>query len=908
MALCQPNVVGPLSELSTLIRVQGQLPGANVTVLSLLPAVHKVAQGIATSSDQRFSLLAGVQLSAQDLLVAVQELGGDKSDMPGGDLGIGVQPKPSSVNDIGTVGFVSHLYTCGQFLWIGGMIPGARVEITTNHLIGSGVAVEGYARFQLTEPLPATAVHAHQVVPGLPNGPDITRTPDVIPATPNHRLPAPVLSPPIRGCDFSVKVSGVVDGALVTIKHDNGATESAGFDRDTLRFILPTPLKEGEKLTVQQEVAKKCERLPTVSASTTVGPLKPVDPPLVKGPLCAGATRVHVEQLRPGAVVHIFADGKIFNGQAPPDVTAFDFSVAPLTGGTVRASQECCGVSSSPSPSVNVDPHQDNIPAAAIVRPLFACARCVSINSVHPGATVQIFARHNGVTAPISDLVDVHDTRATIAVAPYLRKDDDIFVAQWACSNKRVMSAGEKVQARPKLNPVIVLDPIFSGDTMVDVRDALAGALVEVFVTRRSVKIFAGSAVADALSFGTLVFCQFALMAEDRVSATQTLCDGSSQPGNQVMVIPLPRFGPRPFYVIGHNPNTIDEVNKALNQGANAVEPDVNVFEDDESRLCISHDEGDSGAPTLAQFLTELRQVALQRPELAMVRFDCKPKAATAQHGATLLKAIRQLLTFDTKLNIIISVAKLSETAIFDQIKSGLLPREGLMIDEENDPVAISNFFVGAGVANQAFGNGISVLNSVLGPNVRPSMERACEFRAATNRTRYIDVWTVQDDDLLRRYIHIGVDGVITDTVASLRKIMLEPQIAPLIRLATRNDDPMLPANFAYGLEIHTGDEWLAGTDNNVTFTLTGQNGFARKTVDAGLADRMERNGLDFVTLQSHDLGVLQSITVQRDNSGFGPDDWLLDRIRIKSFRFGVSKEAVFNQLIDNTGPFTKLL
>jgi glycerophosphoryl diester phosphodiesterase len=907
MALCQPNVVGPLSELSTLIRVQGQLPGATVIVLSLLPAVHKVAQGVATSSDQRFPLLAGVQLSAKDLLVAVQELGGDKSDMPGGDLGIGVQPKPTNVNEIGTVGFVSHLYTCGQFLWIGGMIPGAKVEVVTNQLIGSGTAVEGYARFQLTQPLPATAVHAHQVVPGLPNGPDIIRTPDVIPATPNHHLPAPVLNPPIRGCDFSIKVSGVVDGALVTIKHNNGAIDIGGFDLDTLWFILPTPLKEGEKLTVQQEVAKKCERLPTVSASTTVGPLKPVDPPLVKGPLCAGAIRVRVEQLRPGAMVHISANGEIFNGQAPPDATAFDFSVAPLTGGTVSATQECCGVSSSPSPSVNVDPHQDNIPAAAIVRPVFACARCVSINNVHPGATVQILARHNGVTSPISNLVDVYDTQATIAVAPYLRKDDEIFVAQWACSNKRVVSAAEKVQARPKLNPVIVLDPIFSGDTMVDVRDALPGALVEVFVRRNNVKIFAGSAIADALSFGTLVFCQFALMTEDKVSATQTLCDGTSEPGNQITVVPQPRFGPRPFYVIGHNPNTIDKVNEALDQGANAVEPDVNVFEDDESQLCISHGEGESDAPTLTQFLTDLHQVALQRPELAMVLFDCKPKVATAQHGATLLKAIRQLLTFDTKLNIIISVAQLSETAIFDQIKSGLLPREGLMVDEENDPIAVSNFFTGAGVAHQGFGNGISVLNSLLGPNVRPSMEQACEFRAATNRTRFIDVWTVQNDDLLRRYIHIGVDAVITDTVAELRQIMLEPNIAPLIRLATRADDLMQPANFAYGLEIHTGDKWMAGTDANVTFTLTGQNGFASITVDTDPPYRMERDDWNFVTLPSPDLGTLQSITVQRDNSGNGPD-WFLDRIRIKSFRFGVAKEAVFNQWIDNTGPFTKPL
>src|SRR5437899_2774169 len=38
---------------------------------------------------------------------------------------------------------------------------------------------------------------------------------------------------------------------------------------------------------------------------------------------------------------------------------------------------------------------------------------------------------------------------------------------------------------------------------------------------------------------------------------------------------PLNCSQPRPFYVIGHNPNTIEEVMDALKRGANALEPDV---------------------------------------------------------------------------------------------------------------------------------------------------------------------------------------------------------------------------------------------------------------------------------------------------------------------------------------------
>src|SRR3954468_12037510 len=65
---------------------------------------------------------------------------------------------------------------------------------------------------------------------------------------------------------------------------------------------------------------------------------------------------------------------------------------------------------------------------------------------------------------------------------------------------------------------------------------------------------------------------------------------------------------PRPFYVVGHNTNTMDDVRVALANGANAVEVDVNVFEDEQNELCISETGtldadkgGDVSAPPLIQ-------------------------------------------------------------------------------------------------------------------------------------------------------------------------------------------------------------------------------------------------------------------------------------------------------------------
>ena len=71
----------------------------------------------------------------------------------------------------------------------------------------------------------------------------------------------------------------------------------------------------------------------------------------------------------------------------------------------------------------------------------------------------------------------------------------------------------------------------------------------------------------------------------------------------------------------------------------------------------------------------------------------------------------------------------------FDTIKYILGPREGLMIDYENDPVAVSDYFQSLGVANQCFANGITV-TPLLFPSVQPSMERVSAFRASTNKIK----------------------------------------------------------------------------------------------------------------------------------------------------------------------------
>jgi hypothetical protein len=99
MALLPPRVIGPLSECSGRVRVQGQLTGATV---SLFADGQPAGTGVASWPDQIFQLT--IALAPGQLVTATQTVGLDTS--PASPEGVEVQARPPA---IGMVGFRSHL-------------------------------------------------------------------------------------------------------------------------------------------------------------------------------------------------------------------------------------------------------------------------------------------------------------------------------------------------------------------------------------------------------------------------------------------------------------------------------------------------------------------------------------------------------------------------------------------------------------------------------------------------------------------------------------------------------------------------------------------------------------------------------------------------------------------------------
>jgi hypothetical protein len=138
--------------------------------------------------------------------------------------------------------------------------------------------------------------------------------------------------------------------------------------------------------------------------------------------------------------------------------------------------------------------------------------------------------------------------------------------------------------------------------------------------------------------------------------------------------------------------------------------------------------------------------------------------------------------------------------------------------------------------------------------------------------------------------------------------------------MATRADNPWQPKNEAYALYITTADEGAfttAGTDANLTFTLTGANGSSSLTVDASHNGRMEDAGINYVTIPSKDLGALTSVSIKNDGTGSG-EDWRVYSIQVASARWlGPAPSSTFYKVtidayvngdnVDHSFPLTLL-
>ena len=519
MALLPPRVIGPLSECSTVVRVQGQLTGAKVTVFA---DGVVVGSGMATWSDQNFPLSGS--LAAGQQVTATQGIGLDTSIQSPEPIEVQAQPPV-----IGGVGFRSHLNQCGDCVWLEGLVPGAKVELRDGGTaIGVGASYDGNARFHLSTPLAAGMdIKAQQNACGNPgtitDGPPI----DVL-VEKLKTLPTPIVQKPLRECERRVTVSNIVHGAHVVLMRSAGPNLHACFDLDSLWMGVNPPLSLGETVSARQELHGRCQLKSADATPVIVQDNTPVPVADVVPPLCAGNTTVVLSGLVMGARVKILSNGVELGEAESPVDGSYDFLVPALVGGTtITAVQELCGEWSTPGVGVLVDKAPASLPTPKLHEPLFECGVAVRVSNLHVGARVYVYSTI--LAAPIGERT-ADASEVDVVVAPILIKGDKIFAVQRGCGLASSKSDLVPVGAIERLRPPIIVAPLYSCESAVKVQGVVPGARVDVYVDG----IFRGSAASGGDDVSVGISGQ--LEVGDLVTALQRLCEHISALSKPVIV------------------------------------------------------------------------------------------------------------------------------------------------------------------------------------------------------------------------------------------------------------------------------------------------------------------------------------------------------------------------------------
>ncbi len=481
-----PRLVGPISTLSTVVRVQGHVSSAMVEVRGELGRL--VARGIpSTAGDGLVPLSAGVTLREGEWLAARQSTTGLTSDVTPDGQRIQVLKRPSR-EDAGAVTILTHPYVCGQCLYVEGAYPGASVGLFDGSGFRGGTeAIGAMARFSVTPGLRGFDVlHVVQDVGGFPSQPIPLGPPD-----PLIVLPVPRIDGTIGACSGAILLADMVDGAVVELEHRGPNQLIPSVERRCVdvnsAFWPTTDLKPKDSLRARQTL---CE------LSSDWSPLVTVVLPLLQLPWihrpCANDPRVFIANLQIGAVV-IFTVTTHTNGVTTTE-TFYGKSYSPVgnfpvpdgtlsVGAELQAIQTLCGESSKWSRPVHVVEGAPPEPPR-LRGPLYVCATRVRVTNVRRGSNVRIISsKHKSATLEgcIGEVVALGPGTSVDVPVIALQRDDTLEAVVSRCGKTATSKTAEPVLPTPidlqppELEPVAVCGPIV-------VKRLTPGALVELYI------------------------------------------------------------------------------------------------------------------------------------------------------------------------------------------------------------------------------------------------------------------------------------------------------------------------------------------------------------------------------------------------------------------------------------------
>ncbi|MBX7156448.1 MAG: hypothetical protein K1X91_15945 [Bacteriodetes bacterium] len=383
----------------------------------------------------------------------------------------------------------------------------------------------------------------------------------------------------------------------------------------------------------------------------------------------------------------------------------------------------------------------------------------------------------------------------------------------------------------------------------------------------------------------------------------------------------------RLFYIIGHNPNTIEDIKEYLYAGANGIEPDVHFdphFASYEySRFYISHGEVSdvNERYTLHAFIHDLIQLQTTKKskfpnQLALIAFDVKTDNFPVAEFVQYLEDNYMNTEVGNGVSILITRGDLDDTTFLPAYK-GSNPNVCIGIDESPHPLKVINAARDAALNRVAFGYGITeiIIAGIRIPTdtVRPEtysvIAEAIGHRALNTYCSFVYQWVAMGEQEIRRYLDLHVDGLIVDInpdkdrngVIQLQKLLKSKKYKDVYSIAKPGDMPFTQNLPCYRLCISTSRDTFGilgyGTDANITCTISGSKGTNSATIDASQYNIMEAGSVDYVVIEGVDIGTPQQLEIAIDTQGIAPD-WQVKSIEIRTNTSDWYKSLTINQTL----------
>ena len=240
----------------------------------------------------------------------------------------------------------------------------------------------------------------------------------------------------------------------------------------------------------------------------------------------------------------------------------------------------------------------------------------------------------------------------------------------------------------------------------------------------------------------------------------------------------------RNFYLIGHNPNTIEAVKECMSRGMNAIEPDVSFHKDMPEKFYVHEDIAQipnfiehlfwGKFPSLKEYLTGLKNLLKENPsfDLKMILFDLKKDYEYDIND--LYKIIRENFSNEyPHIKILTSMNVPDEISFLGNLKDQR-QNEFLGMDENTEPEYVHEFFKDKNL-KYFFAAGTSLFSTTVGKftgrieralNIRDDANTESEY-GSKNKSGFSFVypWCVNHESSMREYLDMpgGIDAMLTD-------------------------------------------------------------------------------------------------------------------------------------------------